>query len=137
MVKPFEVKLRKYDFDTASCEICRYYKEDFCEVLEIIVNDEQVCDAYQGDEKKFKPYEVEDAMAFAKGMKIVQPYKHVVIKGIDTPVGVLLIIEDTMRPKPHRFSLDMKFSIEHTSKEHHWTQKEVNTLIRIGKGKIL
>lgn len=134
-VKPVQVRLRKYNFETAKCEFCRYFKDPFCKVLEIDVDPEQVCDAYQGAKEKFKPFKVagEDAMAFIKGMRRRQPYKHFVVKGIDTPVGPLIIIRDSMKPVPHYFSLDLAFSNTHLAQEHHWTQKEVDRLISVGK----
>lgn len=134
-VSPRKVRLRGHDFVTAMCRLCRYYDDDFCKVLEEDVLDEQVCDAYQGAEKKYKPYHVvpEDIMAFAKGMRRLQPYKHIVVGGLDTPIGPLLLIKDTMRPKAHHFSLDMDFSVEHTSREHAWQQSEVNRIIKAGK----
>ena len=62
-----------------------------------------------------------------------QPYQHKVIDGFDSPEGWLIIIQDTMKPKPHIFSLPSKFHIMHTSREHHGTQDEVNRLIKAGK----
>lgn len=135
MASASDVRLRGHDFDTAECEYCRYYTvAGRCRVLAQAVEPEQVCDAYQGAQTKFKRYHVptKDMMAFAKGMEREQPYKHFVVKGISTPVGPLLIIRDSMKPRPHTFSLDMPFSVEHTSREHHWTQAEVDRLIRTG-----
>ncbi len=132
---PRGLRLRDHDFETAYCEYCRYFKGEFCKVLDVEVDEEQVCDAYQGAEGKYKPYKVapKNVMAFAKGMKRLQPYKHIVVGGIDTPVGPLLLIKDTMRPKPHHFSLDMDFSVEHTSREHFWTQGEADKIIKAGR----
>lgn len=135
-VSKTEVHYRERDFDTAECEYCRYFgKNEICKVLTIKVGKDWVCDAYQGAPGKFKSYKVKasDIPAFAKGMVVLQPYKHIVVKGLSTPVGFLLIVKDTMKPKPHIFSLDMGFSIEHTSREHHWTQAEVNKIIQAGK----
>ena len=129
------VKYRTHDFETAECEYCRYFlKPDTCKVVNGEINSEGVCDAYQGGDN-FKAYKVasEDILSFVKGMLIKQPYQHVVIKGINTPVGHLVLIKDTMEPKPHVFSLPIKFHIEHTSREHNWTQEEVDELIKIGK----
>lgn len=134
-VKPIQVRLRRQDFETAKCQLCRYFKDPFCKVLEIDVSPEQVCDAYQGGKDKFKPFKVaeKDIMNFIKGMRRRQPYKHFVVKGIETPVGTLIIIRDSMKPKPHYFSLDLAFSNTHLAQEHHWTQGEIDRLIRIGK----
>lgn len=94
-----------------------------------------MCDAYQGANTKYKSFRVaeKDLPAFARGMVKMQPYKHIVMKGLDTPVGYLLIIRDTMKPKPHTFSIDMDFSNEHLAREHNWRQKEINTLIKRGR----
>ncbi len=74
---PRGLRLRDHDFETAECEYCRYFENSGnCKVLEIDVDEEQICDAYQGAEGKYKPYKVapENVMAFAKGMKRLQPY---------------------------------------------------------------
>ena len=130
------LRLRNHQFETGECEYCRYFTfTSECAVLEQEVDAEQVCDAWQGDEKEYIKFEIDEAdiPSFAKGMKRVQPYKHIVIGGHKTPVGFLLIIEDTMEPRPHRFSLDMDFSSAHLGREHHWTQKEVERIIKLGK----
>lgn len=135
-VTPRGLRLRDHDFDTMECEYCRYYEvsPQYCKVLEIEVEDFQICDAYQGAEPFKGPvYTVSDPLAFAMGMKRLQPYKHIVMGGIDTPVGPLLLIKDTMRPKAHHFSLDMEFSILHTSREHGWLQSEADRIIKAGK----
>ena len=134
-VKNSVLRLRKHDFETGECEYCRYFNEPTeCKVLEGPVSKEKVCDAYQGDEKNVPQYKVadKDIKSFGMGTKLKQPYQHKVIKTIDTPVGWLVIIRDTMKPKPHYFSIDIKFHMGHTAREHHWTQKEVDRLISIG-----
>ena len=133
-VKNSILNLRRHDFETGECEYCRYFEEPVdCKILVGPVSEEKVCDAYQGD-KGFEKFEVaeEDIEALGKGMWKTQPYQHRVVKMVETPVGWLMIIQDTMKP-PHRFSLNMPFSIDHLSREHHWLQKEVDGLIRIGK----
>lgn len=133
------LRLRQHQFETGECQYCRYFNTATteCAVLDQEVDGEQVCDAYQGDEQRSKgerfTLEEGDIAAFNRGMKKMQPYKHIVIGAVDTPVGPLLLIEDTMKPVPHRFSLDMPFALDHLNKEHFWTQKEVDNLIRIGK----
>ena len=96
---------------------------------------EEVCDAYQGEEGKFPSYKVaeKDFGTFIDGMVKTQPYQHIVDRGIKSPVGWLVIIKDTMKPKPHIFSLNAEFHIGHTSREHGWTQDEVNKIIKAGK----
>ena len=135
-ISKLQVNLRKHYFDTAECEYCRYFTSSkICKVLEIEVDEEQVCDAYQGAEGKYISFHISesDIPAFARGMKMKQPYKHIVVKGLDTPIGFLIIIRDTMKPKPHTFSIDMDFSNEHLAREHNWTQEEVDSLISRGK----
>ena len=129
------LNLRRHDFETGECEYCRYFQSPTdCKVIVGPVSKEKVCDAFQGG-RNFKEFEIEDddIKAFGNGIKKMQPYQHKVIGILEAPVGWLMIIQDTMKPKPHRFSLDMPFSIEHLSREHHWTQKEVDRLIRIGR----
>lgn len=132
-VSPRKVRLRAHEFETMECAYCRYLDGVTCKVLEIRVEEDQVCDAYQGaDPFKGPVFEVSDVQAFGRGLKRLQPYKHLVQGGIDTPVGYLLLIKDTMRPRAHRFSLDMKFSNSHLTKEHGWLQSEVNKIIKAG-----
>ena len=134
-VSPRKVRLRGHDFETMECEYCRYFqKTGFCKILETWVKETQVCDAYQGSEQFKGPiFEVDDPQAFGRGLNRLQPYKHIVKGGIDTPVGYLLMIKDTMRPKAHHFSLDMKFSNAHLSREHGWVSSEINRIIKAGK----
>jgi hypothetical protein len=134
-VSNFALRLRKHDFETGECEYCKYFQRlTSCKVLVGPVEAEKVCDAFQGG-GKFKRYRVaqKDIEAFGQGMRTSQPYQHKVIKTLETPAGWLVIIEDTMKPKPHRFSLPIDFHMEHTAREHHWTQKEVDGLIRSGR----
>lgn len=126
------VKYRKKDFKTAECEYCRYYLDKECKVVADEIDPEWVCNAWQGEEDVAN-YKVSDMGSFIKGMILKQPYQHKVLDGFNSPVGWLLIIQDTMKPKPHVFSLDLDFHMVHTSREHHWTQGEVNKLIVEGK----
>ena len=58
---------------------------------------------------------------------------HIVQRGFLTPEGPIVIIRDTMKPKPHVFSLSKAFHLEHTGGgEHGWTQKEVDRIISAG-----
>lgn len=131
-----KLNLRSADFpERGECEYCRYFIDPTgCKILKGPVTSEQVCDAIQGkdDGSQYK-VKKEDIFNFVKGMIKDQPYQHKVIAGYDTPEGPIVIIEDSMKPKPHRFSLPMEFSVLHTSREHHWTQKEVDALIKSGK----
>ncbi len=138
LVTPKDVNLRKFNFKTMQCKFCRYYpatgapKTGFCKVLDQDVNATQACDAYQGAEKKFPKYTLKekDQLDFINGMVKTQPYQHIVVKAIETPIGNLVIIKDTIKPKPHFFSLDMTFHVGHTSREHGWSQEDVNKIIK-------
>lgn len=132
-VSKSKLNYREADFPTGECEYCRYFLNEKCKVVEGDIDEEFVCDAWQGKEN-VKRYKIpsDKIEAFGKGMKKLQPYQHKVIDMIETPVGWLMIIEDTMKPKPHRFSLTAQFSIDHTSREHHWTQEEVDNIISAG-----
>lgn len=121
-----------------NCGECVFFlKPDICKVVEGPVDDGQVCDWIQGrtgdkDEDAKKIYEVKDFRSLAWGMMRRQPYAHKVADVELTPAGWLLLIEDTADP-PHKFSLSEKFTTEHTSLEHHWTQEEVDSITRTGK----
>ena len=148
-----KVRLRPKDFDTATCGLCRYFDikkksgpilpyektykggdRGYCAVLEGQVGEYYVCDAYQGDEDRYEAYIVRksDLMAFARGMMLLQPYKHIVKGGIDTPVGVLLLLRDTMKP-PHHFSREISSLGDHLARVHGWAQKDINKIIKAGK----
>ena len=133
------LNLREKDFPDGRCGLCRYFVgPTTCKIIEGPVAAEQVCDGFQGVEEDFPPYEVqdEDWLKFVKGMIKEQPYQHIVIGGHLTPEGPIVIIRDTFKPKPHIFSLTKDFHIGHTTREHHWTQEEVDGLIREGLEKI-
>lgn len=130
------VNYRAKEFDTGKCGICRYFlPEGACSVVAGDIDPEFTCDAVNMTDKSAVRYKVkpEDAEAFAKGMVKEQPFEHNVLRGFNSPVGYLLIIQDTMKPKPHIFSISFDFSVEHTSREHYWTQEEVDRLIKSGK----
>lgn len=122
-----------------NCENCVFFrKPNTCAIVEGPVDEEQVCDWIQsrgaGDKEDHerRQYTVDDVRAFVWGMMKEQPYSHRVLDVQLTPEGWLMLIEDSATP-PHRFSLSLGFTIEHTSQEHHWTQEEVDALIRTGK----
>lgn len=131
------LNLRDKDFPKGRCGLCRYFVEpNVCKILEGPVAAELVCDGFQGIEEGFPPYEVrdEDWLDFVNGMVKEQPYQHIVVAGHLTQAGPIVIIKDTIKPKPHIFSLSKKFHIGHTSTEHHWTQEDVDGFIRDGGG---
>jgi len=134
-----EVNLRPKDFPTMKCSVCRYFVADVepnvaCKIV-TRAEPELVCDAYQGATRE-ATYEVkdEDWLAFVNGMVQEQPYQHIVLRGFLTPEGPIVVIRDTMKPKPHVFSLSKAFHLEHTGGggEHGWTQEEVDRIIVTG-----
>lgn len=118
------------------CSLCQYFvAPDGCKIVRGPVSADLVCDWIQSRETEGVPlYEVsdEDWEAFGRGMIEKQPYQHIVRDAALTPEGPVVMIKDTAKP-PHRFSLTKDFHIEHTSLEHHWTQKEVDALIQAGR----
>ena len=48
------LRLRNHQFATGRCEYCRYWRSGFCQVLELVVDEAQVCDAFQADENVYK-----------------------------------------------------------------------------------
>jgi len=134
VAKP-DLNYRKADFPTGKCGVCKYFiKTGACKVVEGDIKAEDVCNAIQRPNNK-PTYKLPKGKegAFGRGMVKEQPYQHIVDQMLNTPMGYLVIIKDTMKPKPHYFSLPIKFHIAHTSAEHHWTQKEVDNLIKIGE----
>lgn len=123
------------DNPTERCKFCAYFQEpNICKVIEGPVSADQVCDWIFSRETQAELYNIsdEDWLAFVKGMIDQQPYQHIVKDGAITPAGPLVMIEDTAEP-PHRFSLDKLFHVSHTSLEHHWTQAEVDALVKAGQ----
>jgi len=119
------------------CGFCQYFeKPTVCTIIVGPVSKDLVCDWIQSREvSPAAPlYKVKknDWIAFGLGMVKEQPYQHIVRDVANTPEGQLVMIEDTSKP-PHRFSLTREFHIGHTSLEHHWTQKEVDDLVAVGK----
>ena len=133
-----EVNLRPKDFPTMKCAACRYFiagvePSAACKIV-TRAEPKLVCDAYQGATRR-ATYKVADKdwLAFVNGMVKEQPYQHVVLRGFLTPEGPIVIIRDTMKPKPHVFSLSKPFHLEHTGQgEHVWQQDEVDRIIGAG-----
>ena len=121
-----------------NCGSCTFFrKPNVCQIVEGPVTDDQVCNWIQGrtgnkDDEEARKYSLDDVRSFVWGMMKEQPYQHKVVDVEFTPVGWLILIEDTADP-PHYFSLSLNFHVEHTSLEHHWTQEEVDAITRIGK----
>jgi len=131
-------KLREAEKDNPGerCSLCRYFEApEGCRIVERAGPD-LVCDWIQSREvEKALLYEVSDNdwIDFVRGMIDQQPYQHIVRDAAITPDGPLVLIEDTAKPRPHRFSLTKEFHISHSSLEHHWPQQEVDRLIEIGR----
>jgi len=118
------------------CGFCQYFKgPNQCQIVHGPVATDLVCDWIQSRDTNAPLYRVDDQdwLAFGRGMVETQPYQHMVRDAALTPVGPLVLIEDTAQPRPHRFSLNRDFHIGHTSLEHHWTQAEVDSIIGIGR----
>lgn len=132
-VSDTEVRLRIHDFDTAMCEICTYFSNMRCSVLEHQVLPVQVCDAYSGtyfyDDSSDRKYIIEDLNGFIRGLISKQPAQSIVIKSLDAPVGMLLIMKDNI---DHYFSITIGEFIEKTIEKHHWTQSEVDNISGFG-----
>ena len=122
---------------TEKCGECVFFRlPNICTIVEGPVRRDQLCDWIQSRGKVKRPqYTVrdEDWVAFVKAMVEEQPYQHIVMDGALTPAGPLVMIKDTVKPEPHFFSLTKEFHVSHTTLEHHWTQEEVDLLIRIGR----
>lgn len=117
------------------CSFCRFFIDpESCKIVEGPISSDLVCDWIQSRDTDAPQYSVtdEDFIAFGLGMIDQQPYQHVVRDVANTPEGPMVMIEDTVKPRPHRFSLSKEFHVEHTSFEHHWTQEEVDKLVVIG-----
>ncbi len=132
------VDYRIADFISVKCEICRFFiKPSLCSIVEGDIEESWVCDAYQGGCSQdsygeavrysgYGTYEIEDWEAFVKSMVEKQPLKLTVRGGFDTPVGQILMMEDSMRPKTHKFSVYKYDFVEYTSKYNGWSQSEVD-----------
>ena len=99
------------------CGSCQHFSDpDVCRIIEGPVNKDQVCDWIQSREVDAPTYDVsdEDWEAFGRGMIEEQPYQHIVRDVAITPAGPLVMIEDTAKPNPHRFSLTKEFHVGHT-----------------------
>ena len=121
------------------CGNCIFFRSpDECTIVVGPVTPDLVCDWIQSRGFPGAPlYRIRDKdwIAFGKGMIAEQPYQHIVRDVAITPEGPMVLIEDTAKPVPHRFSLSKPFHVEHTSWEHHWTQDEVDRLVRRGRSR--
>ncbi len=123
------------DFISVKCEICTFFiKPSLCTIVEGDIEESWVCDAYQdGDCPSPKyggygTYEIahENWEAFVKSMVEKQPLRLTIRGGFDTPAGQILMMEDSMSPKTHKFSIYKYDFVEYTSMFNGWTQSEVD-----------
>ncbi len=129
------LRAAREDNPTERCGFCTYFqKPDVCKIIEGPVAADQVCDWIfsRGTTAGLYKIKDEDWLAFGRGMIGKQPYQHIVKDVAITPEGPVVMIEDTAKP-PHRFSLTKTFHVEHSGFEHHWTQEEVDALVKVGE----
>lgn len=129
-----EVRLRTHEFTTGKCEYCQYFNNVRCSVLEHVVGPGQVCDAYSGNyfyNESDRKIVVEDFKGLIKGLMSRQPLQNLVVRSLDSPVGILIIMRDSMETS-HYFSITMNDFMENMINKHHWTQDEVNKLSGFG-----
>lgn len=134
-----EVRLREHDFETGKCHHCQYFSNMRCSVLEHMVRSEQVCDAYSGSyfyEDADRKYVIENFNSFIRGLVDNHVLQNTVVRSLDSPVGILILFRDNMKPTPHYFSVTISEFIENTVSKHHWTQEEVNNISRSPGGTI-
>ena len=132
-----EVRLRQHDFPTGKCEYCQYFHDMRCNVLEHMVSAEQVCDAYSGsyyfsDSDGERKYTIENFNKFIRGLVDNKILQSTIIRSLDTPVGILIIFKDNMKPDPHYFSISVGEFIESTISKNHWMQSEVDAISNTG-----
>lgn len=129
-----EVRLRTHEFTTGKCEYCQYFNNVRCSVLEHVVGPMQVCDAYSGSyffEESDRKIVVEDFKGLISGLLARQPLQNLVVRSLDSPVGILIIMRDNLETS-HYFSITMNDFMENMISRHHWTQEEVNKLSGFG-----
>jgi hypothetical protein len=129
-----EVRLRTHEFTTGKCEYCQYFNNVRCSVLEHVVGPSQVCDAYSGSyfyDESDRKITVEDFKGLIRGLMAKQPLQNLVVRSLDSPVGILIIMRDNLETS-HYFSITMNEFMENMINKHHWTQDEVNKLSGFG-----
>jgi cation transport regulator ChaB len=131
-----EVRLRKQDFETAKCEYCQYFSNQRCHILEHMVQDTQVCDAYSGNyfygDSDHRRYTINNFNGFLSGLSEQGVLNMTIVRSLDSPAGVVVIMKDNMKPVAHYFSVTMSEFIEQTVNKHHWTQAEVDFIAGSG-----
>jgi hypothetical protein len=131
-----EVRLRKQDFETAKCEFCQYVSNQRCTILEHMVQDTNVCDAYSGSyyygEGDHRRYSISNFVGFLTGLQEQGVLNMTIVRSLDSPAGLVIIMKDNMKPVAHYFSVTMSEFIENTVNKHHWTQAEVDYIAGSG-----
>ncbi len=131
-----EVRLRKQDFETAKCEYCQYLSNQRCSILEHMVQDTNVCDAYSGSyfygESDHRRYSISNFNGFLTGLSEQRVLDMTIVRSLDSPAGIVVIMKDNMKPVAHHFSVTMSEFIENTVNKHHWTQEEVDYIAGSG-----
>jgi cation transport regulator ChaB len=131
-----EVRLRKQDFETAKCEFCQYQSNQRCSILEHMVQDTNVCDAYSGSyyygDGDHRRYSISNFVGFLKGLSEQRVLDMTIVRSLDSPAGLVVIMKDNMKPVAHYFSVTMSEFIENTVNKHHWTQAEVDYIAGSG-----
>ncbi len=131
-----EVRLRKQDFETAKCEFCQYVSNQRCSILEHMVQDTNVCDAYSGSyyygEGDHRRYSISNFVGFLTGIQEQGVLNMTIVRSLDSPAGLVVIMKDNMKPVAHYFSVTMSEFIENTVNKHHWTQAEVDYIAGSG-----
>lgn len=131
-----EVRLRKYDFETAKCGYCQYLSNQRCSILEHMVQDTNVCDAYSGSyfygESDHRRYSISNFNGFLTGLSEQRVLDMTIVRSLDSPAGIVVIMKDNMKPVAHHFSVTMSEFIENTVNKHHWTQEEVDYIAGSG-----
>jgi cation transport regulator ChaB len=131
-----EVRLRKQDFETANCSYCQYLSNQRCTILEHMVQDTNVCDAYSGSyyygDGDHRRYSISNFNGFLQGLSEQRVLDMTIVRSLDSPAGVVVIMKDNMKPVAHYFSVTMSEFIENTVNKHHWTQAEVDYIAGSG-----
>lgn len=125
-----ELLQRRSEYE--NCAHCAFFRDpNYCKIVDGPVAPDMVCDWIQGKEREYTLLE-ENFVPFTWGMMVEQPQRLSVVDSDITPEGGLILIEDSAKP-PHRFSRTAACHVAHMVTENHWTQAEVDALVRLGK----
>lgn len=116
------VNYRISEYPSARCEFCEYFnKTSFCQIVEGEISKGWVCDAYHGGWDVHCAYEVVDWASFGASLKEHQPLQLKIRDTVKTSCGWLVLMEDSMVPEPHRFSMNEYDFLDFTSRRPAWT----------------